>query len=383
MRIGLISGEYPPMQGGVGAYTQILAHHFDQSDYDVFIFTRPPAQDPDLPLTYTASWNLSSLKAIRQWAQSHQLDLLNLQFQTAAYQMSPWPHFLAHFSPVPLVTTFHDLRFPYLFPKAGFLRTKIVDHLARTSNGVIVTNHEDLQALSEKNIPGQLIPIGSNVAYQKILPATKARLRQQLNIPADALILAYFGFINHSKGLDDLIKAVAIVRERLPDLKVLMIGGQLGASDPSNAAYLESIQNLIQQHALEQTFIWTGFLEAAQVAEYMQTASLLILPFKDGASFRRGSLMAAIEQNCAIISTQPQLPIPEFQHQQNMLLVPPNDSQALAQQILSLAQDQALQDHLKQGTQALSQYFAWPKITQAQLTYFEKLLEPATGIIHE
>ena len=49
---------------------------------------------------------------------------------------------------VPIVSTFHDLLVPYLFPKAGPLRWKVVEYLARRSDAVIVTNEEDRARLS-------------------------------------------------------------------------------------------------------------------------------------------------------------------------------------------------------------------------------------------
>ena len=41
-------------------------------------------------------------------------------------------------------TTFHDLRPPYLFPKAGPLRDYVTHRLARASDAVIGTNGSDV-----------------------------------------------------------------------------------------------------------------------------------------------------------------------------------------------------------------------------------------------
>src|SRR5690606_6298896 len=92
----------------------------------------------------------------------NRLDMVNLHFQTAAYQMSPFIHWLPDMVQTPVVTTFHDLRFPYLLPKAGPLRDWIVMRLARASEGIVSTNHEDFERL--KHLPrAALIPIGSSV----------------------------------------------------------------------------------------------------------------------------------------------------------------------------------------------------------------------------
>src|SRR5262245_54156796 len=123
MRIGLVCGEYPPMVGGVGAYSQILANELAQQVHHVSVFRSRAAQstDPNISIYSTVDkWGFGSLHTIQVWANAERLDIINLQFQTAAFGMSPWIHFLPDFvRDVPVVTTFHDLRYPYLFPKAG------------------------------------------------------------------------------------------------------------------------------------------------------------------------------------------------------------------------------------------------------------------------
>ena len=53
---------------------------------------------------------------------------------------------------VPVVVTFHDLRVPYLFPKAGRLRPAAVTHLARAAAGVIATDPADEAELKQRDM---------------------------------------------------------------------------------------------------------------------------------------------------------------------------------------------------------------------------------------
>jgi hypothetical protein len=135
MRIGMITGEYPPMQGGVGAFTHILAGEMAALGHDVLVLSRAKTQndDPRVDLTPAVQrWGIGSLISARRWAREQQLDVVNVQYQTAAYGMSPFIHYLPDvLRPIPVVTTFHDLLYPYLFPKAGRLRDQIVMRLAR------------------------------------------------------------------------------------------------------------------------------------------------------------------------------------------------------------------------------------------------------------
>ena len=370
MRIGLITGEYPPMQGGIGAYTDILSRHLQAQRHDIFIFSQADthAQSDTIHLTNTVThWGISSCFAIKSWSEQHQLDIVNLQFQTAAFDMSPWVHFLPQWLNIPFVTTFHDLRFPYLFPKAGKLRDWIVMHLAKQSAGVIVTNHEDLASVQELN--AKMIPIGSNILSNATHDISA--MRSKHNLAEDDVILAYFGFINHSKGVDTLLHALKKLNNS--NIKLMLIGGRTGASDPTNFAYAQTIDALITELDLAQQVIWTGYVSEEEVSAYLQLADIVTLPFRDGASFRRGSLMAGIEQNRPIITTKPSLDIPDF-NADNMLFVAPDDPQDLAKAIQTLMQSPEKRQALQTNLETVRQKFDWNAIAQETISFFEQVI---------
>lgn len=362
MRIGIITGEYPPLQGGIGGYTDILSKRLSILGHELFIFSESRAvqQSPSIPLTHTKSWGLGVIPMLQNWVKENRLDIVNLQFQTAAFGMSPVVHFLPHFLDIPFITTFHDLRFPYLFPKAGKLRDWIVMHLAKTSTGVIVTNHEDYERV--KHLKAALIPMGSTVlAEEGEFDKTKWR-------PTGKFLIAHFGFINHTKGVDTLLKALAAV----PDVHLLMIGDRTGTADPTNAAYAKTIDSLIAELGLESRITWTGFVGDSEVFNYLRAVDVVVLPFRDGASFRRSSLMVAIHLGCTIITTQPSMTIPEFEQGQ-LLLVKPEDSVGLAAAIEKLQDSPELRQDLQTKVKSLRQRFDWDAIAQDMLKFYEGL----------
>jgi glycosyltransferase involved in cell wall biosynthesis len=375
MRIGIITGEYPPMQGGVGAYTAIIAQQLAAHGHDIFVFsTTSAAQNtPSITLTNAVRrWDVSSLLAIRRWANTNRLDIIDVQFQTAAFQMSPVIHFLPDvLRPRPVMTTFHDLRFPYLFPKAGRLRGWIVMRLARASAGVIVTNHEDAARLATVRHMA-LIPIGSNIWVQNA-PIDSARVRAAIDAP-NRFLIGYFGLINRSKGLETLLHSLSALRAGGIDARLVMIGGTAGDSDRSNPPYLREIDLLIDSLALGDCVHRTGYVSDADVSAWLQTIDVIALPFRDGASFRRGSLMAAIEHECVIVTTQPNVPIPEFQHDINLLLHPVDDSSALTQALRRVYDNPALRDALRKNIAALKSRFNWSSITNDTLSFFQRVI---------
>lgn len=375
MRIGIITGEYPPMKGGVGAYTQRLAQALTAQGHSVGILTDTRGNAPTQGITVAPTvtgWGYKSLNIARAWAKNGQFEVVSLQYQTAAYQMSAWIHTLprALRDIAPLVTTFHDLRVPYLFPKAGALRRWVVNHLAETSHGVIATNHEDYAHL-QVHRHAALIPIGSNV-FGASHPS--ADIRQQLPVPTDAPVYAFFGFVNRSKGIETLLHSLATLHARGVAAQLVMIGDLTGTSDPTNAAYAQEIRQLIATLQLEDAVHWTGFVDDATVSAYLQSADAVVLPFADGASYRRGTLMAALGAACAIVTTQPSVPISTFAHAQNMLLTPIGDVPALTDALITLYNNPSLRQHLKAGASTLAQQFDWRVIGSDYANFYATIL---------
>ncbi len=376
MKIGMISGEFPPVPGGVGDFTRILAERLEGLGHELRILCRHGSAHESLQLSTVGGWGLGSLTPILEWARRHQPDVINLQFQTAAYDMSPFVHFLPGMLDVPLVTTFHDLRFPYLFPKAGRLRNWIVMHLARSSAGVITTNQEDdqnLQALPNR----RLIPIGSNILSCGIAGKQRSDLRRCLGIDENCFLLGHFGFIQESKGVDYLLEAVAKLRGVGQDLRLVFIGGRDNLADGSPAsgsAYLRQLEGRIRQLDLGEAIQWTGLLPDEEVAAYLAAVDLVVLPFKDGASYRRGSLMAAIHQGCAVLTTEPAVKVETFEHGDNLWLIAPGSAEAIEGGIAELMGDGSRLGRLRAGALELRRHFDWDVIARNTEAYFASLV---------
>ncbi len=367
----MITGEYPPMQGGVGAFTRILSGEMAAQGHGLFVLSRTGTTNDDERVQLSAnigSWNIGSLRAARRWAHDNRLDVVNLQYQTAAFDMSPFIHFLPEaLRPIPVVTTFHDLRFPYLFPKAGRLRDGIVTRLANASQGVIATNHEDFARI--KHPCAVLIPIGSNIA---LTLSDAQAFRVQAGAAPDDFLIVYFGLINRSKGIETLLEAVAALGD-MP-VRLALVGGGAGSSDPTNAAYMHEIDGLISRLGLASRIHRTEFLDDVAVSGYLTAADVVALPFADGASTRRGTLMAAIEHGCTLVTTTPQVDIPAFVDGENMLFVPPNDAKALADALRQLRATSETRAKLQRGAAKLAEQFGWREIAQSTLNFYTRVV---------
>ncbi len=266
--------------------------------------------------------------------------------------------------------TYHDLLPPYLFPKAGPLRARVTERPATRADLVIVTNEGDRQRLEGRAHNLHAIPIGSNIAGVQLGDDERRRLRMHYGYADDVLLLGYFGFLNRSKGGDTLIGALDLLVRQGTNAHLLMIGDRLGASDPTNRATLAEIEALIAARGLSERVRWTGRLEDAAASAALNAIDLLLLPFADGASLRRGTLMAGLANGCAIITTQPQHRLPELENGRDLLYVAAGDAPALATAAAALAADPARTAALGAAARARSRDFTWAAIAQAHIALY-------------
>ena len=394
LKIGFVTGEYPPMEGGVGAFTRELARALAAAGHEIHIITSREARPAGAPRTLSfrpdplpidvgylhpigRRWIWREVGLIADLTLRYDLDVVNVQYQAAAFNMRvpsinllPWRlRGLAH-----SVVTFHDLRVPYLFPKAGRLREGVVRQMARRADGVIVTNRDDyatLAPLLDDRVAQ--IPIGSNVAVHPAGPAALAAARDRLGLPGDACLLGYFGFLNPSKGADTLLQALA----GLPaQVHLVFIGGQTGASDPAtNHAFLDGLRAQIVDLGLAERVHWTGFVPDGEVSAYLAAADLLVMPYRDGVSLRRGTLMAVLAHGRPLVTTEPAgARDGTLRHGEHAHLVPREDPDALRLAIAGLLADPVRRAALGQGAQALADAFTWDKIAARTADFYRALM---------
>jgi glycosyltransferase involved in cell wall biosynthesis len=386
------------MQGGVGDFTREIGLELNRLGAEVTVISSTAAgsgasaslSDSGLVVERDSSrlrlypvverWGFGCWGQLMELLERSGAEILNIQYQTAAYQMHPAVNLLPwrlrlRGSRPKVVVTFHDLKLPYLFPKAGPARKWVTRALIRGSDATIVTNVEDLrQAEGYGSRELHLLPIGSNIAPQEPPGYERERWRRRWGVEGDETLLCYFGFLNESKGGETLLRALHELLAAGEKVKLLMIGGKLGSSDPTNRAYLERIESLIAELGLEDSVAWTDYVEGSEVSASFWASDICVLPYQDGVSFRRGTLMAALAHGMPIVSTQPQMSIAEIIEGENMILVPPEDPQALSDAIRDLALSPQLRRRLAHGAAQLSGLFSWHDIAKKTLGLYEHLL---------
>ena len=210
-------------------------------------------------------------------------------------------------------------------------------------------------------------------------------------IGADTTLLAFFGLISRSKGLDMLLDALARLPERF---RLVVIGAPATALE--DRAYADAIRQQIVRLGLDQRVTITGHCAEADVSAHLLAADIAALPFTDGASYRRGSLLAALAHGLPVVTTlqtndqgrntneDSQAPAHSFRPSsfvlrpfvdgENVLLAPAGDAPALVAAIERLACDSGLRERLAGSGRALADQFGWDAIAAQHEQLYERLV---------
>ena len=243
----------------------------------------------------------------------------------------------------------------------GRLSEKLLGRILNLPKFEVVSNH---------NFPAarNLVRIGVNPG--KVLPWDwPSHARPEANSPKEApdaargFSLFYVGTILESKGVGDLIDAVALLRAR---------GLQVRLSLAGNGA-VEEMKQRAQTLGIAACVDFMGRVSNGDVQRLMREHDAVVVPSR--SSYAEGLPMAIYEGLCSrsplIISSHPMF-VPALGQQDGVLMFEEGKPESLAQAIASL-QDAAVYRRVSQGSAA-----AWESI-QVPLKSGELLTRWLTG----
>ncbi len=293
MRVLYLS-PYPPARDGIGNYTFLLANAVSDAGHEFAVIV--PRDTPDAPPEVIGSAfgprrrRMDIGTAVERWNP----DVIHVQFAVAAFGtrtfwLLRWLREIQQHRGIPLVVTLHEAtRESALLSFAG---PALLRRIARHCDHLIV--HTDLAfnllttGLGVHETQVSLIP---HPRTEPPVPsATPSELRERYGL-GNARVLLAFGFIHVDKGLDDLARALSIVRrtsqESLSNVRLVVAGavrprrGAFRVFEARDHLHFARVLRLIRQNGLDDVLVRTGYVPAGDVAAWFQLASAVVLPYR-------------------------------------------------------------------------------------------------------
>lgn len=311
IRWAILTGEYPPDPGGVSDYSRLVACALAQAGDEVRVFA-PPRQgrteldDPGVAVHRLPGWfGPRSLRVVEQLLagrpRPHRILVQYVPhafgFKAMNLAFALWSAYrLSRIAPVWIM--FHEVAFPLRrWPLSHALlgmMTRVTARLMAGSASRIFVSipawGRMIKQICPRSRPSEWLPVPCNVAMG-VDPSSIEIVRKRY-APLGSFLVGHFGTLGGP--VRGLLTPTAIELLRLcPDLGMLFIGrGSDSFRDCFVSAHPEFATRV---HA-------TGGLSAASVSAHLQACDLLIQPFPDGISSRRGSVMAALANRVATVT---------------------------------------------------------------------------------
>jgi len=215
---------------------------------------------------------------------------------------------------------------------------------------------------------GRVVVIPNGVDTERFNPEISGgEIRSRLNLSESKIVL-FVGALTRwhkYKGLDVLMKSIALLKSQFSQLKLLVVGGGELAAEYADLA----CQLGICDHV-----IFAGNVPDDELPKYYASCDMLALPSKDRSE---GFGLAILEANAtgrpAIGTTIGGIPN-VIRDGYNGLLVPPNDARALADAIhMALTNDDLLEEMGKNGRVCAEQH-DWSIVAQQTENLYKRAL---------
>ncbi|MGH9585632.1 MAG: glycosyltransferase [Acidobacteriaceae bacterium] len=332
MRILLVSGSYPPEACGVGDYTCSLAEALRSEGMSV-------------GLVEQKSWRLRDGKAILKAVDKARADIVHLQYPSVGYGHALGPQLLSCCRPsvvtVHEVTQAHPVRRLSLYGFFGPART------------LIFTSHFEREAalrlapwIKKKSV---VIPIGSNVQVSAC---------RQDAVPN---AIGYFGLIRPNKGLEQVLELARLSLANPGKVKVLIIGSQFGGQ--------ESYYRSLRQQSAGLPVEWRVGLNGPELNAALSECGVAYLPFPDGASERRSSLLAFMNLGTPVITTRGSQ---VTENLERAVIFTATPEEAL-QQAEVLTTDSSARNYIRTQSLAYAATYRWDMIAQRHVQLYRQL----------
>jgi glycosyltransferase involved in cell wall biosynthesis len=242
---------------------------------------------------------------------------------------------------------------------------------------LILVNSQSIRdwLLAEGYPAGKIRIIRNGIDLKRYESAGKRpALREELGLPASAPLVLMLSRLNPQKGVDDFIKAAAMVRLRRPDVRFLLIGEKLKYMDGGfglDSGYHNYLHELCVNLGVDDGIVFTG--HRSDVPELLAEGAVSVLPtHSEGLS---NTLLESMAAGLPIVATRVGGNAELVADGVNGLLVPPPAPATLANAILRILDDPALAPRFSAAArEKATAYFSMERMVEdTEALYIEQL----------
>ena len=251
----------------------------------------------------------------------------------------------------------------------GIKYQKEIEYLKKM-RGIVVISDElrnQLLGLGLDSNKILLSPSGVDIrCYDRSSQKSKEQIRNDLSLPVSKNLVVYTGKPYKGRGAETLIKSAGF----LDDSTLILIVGAL----PDD---MKRINRVIEENGLRSKVIIEGHKPSYEIPLYQLAADVLVMPYSTAWNLQKWASPVKMFEYMAsgnpIVSTD--FPnIREVLDVENSVLVPPDDSQALAMGIRRCLEDKEFSRSIGMRARAQVRKYSWESRSDKIVDFMNSLL---------
>ena len=297
------------------------------------------------------------------------------------YWMSAWVGLQVKQSQnVQLVNTYHSLgavKYQAVqdIPAIASTRLAVERQILEQAQCTVATSpqeHEMLRRLVSQTGHIEVIPCGTDIQNFHAIPKSEARA--ELGLPSDEQIVLYVGRFDQRKGIETLVRAVAMLKHNATNtakLRLVIVGG----SEPGKSDYVERerIGALVEMLGLTENTLFAGRVGHDRLPLYYTAADVCVIP----SHYEPFGLVAIEAMACGTPVVASDVGGLKFTvvPEETGLLVPPHHVEGFAAAINRILSDDIWTHKLrKRASERVQQNFSWSGVAVQLSDLYRRLL---------
>jgi len=286
---------------------------------------------------------------------------------------------------VPVVSMFHTL---------GLMKQRVARNAVEAEGGYRISGEKEVIKLSDRivaatpaemaqlqwlyNADGakiEIIPPG--VELSRFYPIPEDEAKEYVGIrPCDKMLL-FVGRIEPLKGIDTLMKAIAIMREKDVDVCLAVIGGETDTSAACQNEEMERLKVIREQIGLADLVAFLGKRSQDTLPYYYSAAEAVVVP----SHYESFGMVALEAMACGAPVVASEVGGLAYLVQDGVtgFTVPSDDPEALAGKLIVLLQDKKLREQMCNNAVEFVQNYSWRNIAARVAELYESLVGVKLG----
>lgn len=287
MNIGIFSDTYFPQLNGVATSIRTLTHALREKGHKVYIFTpsdprcegQPEEEDifrlPSIPVSFVRNYRAGYIFPPHILKKINQLNLDIVHTQTE-FPLGFLGKLVSTTEGIPMIHTYHTMYEDYVhYIGGGHIISKGMARefssvFCNTAMAVIAPTRKTEQLLSGYGVtkPISIIPTGIDTSHfrkENFDPKEIAELRRTLGLQADTPVIISIGRIAKEKSIDVVISALPKLAERLPDVKMVIVG---------EGNEIENLSKFAESLGVGEHVLFTGGKPWEEIGKYYQLGNV-------------------------------------------------------------------------------------------------------------